>query len=72
MNEAKQICDEHDLLMDARGLPSYDQLRAVNAELVEALQYLIQGKPGEAQFDRLYDVRVTAARAALLKAQGEK
>ncbi len=44
------------------------RLIAAAPELLEALQYLIQGRPGEAQFDRLYDARVNAARAAIAKA----
>jgi hypothetical protein len=40
-------------------------------ELLECLQYLIQGKPGEVQFDRFYDERVKAARAAIAKATGK-
>jgi hypothetical protein len=47
------------------------RLIAAAPELLECLQYLIQGKPGEAQFDRFYDERVKAARAAIAKATGK-
>lgn len=40
-------------------------------ELVEALKYLIQDQPGTGQFDRWWEVRVQAARAAIAKATGE-
>jgi hypothetical protein len=46
-------------------------LIAAAPEMLEALQYLIQGRPGEAQFDRLYETRVNAARQAIAKARGE-
>ena len=53
---------------------TYDlvHIRTINAELLAALEYLIQGRPGEAQFDRLYDVRVNAAHAAITKAEAAK
>jgi len=48
------------------------RLIAAAPEMLEALQYLIQGRPGEAQFDRLYETRVNAARMAISKALGEE
>ena len=41
MNEAKRICEEHDTLMDARGLPTYDQLKVIHLALIRALGDLL-------------------------------
>jgi hypothetical protein len=46
------------------------RLIAAAPDMLEALQYLIQDRPGTESFDKWWEIRVQAARAAIAKAVG--
>ena len=47
------------------------RLIAAAPELLEALEYLVQSKPGTKDFEKWWSFRVAGAHAAIAKAKGE-